>query len=157
MLCRRCGTETEDTGFATYRYKGQLKRRRVCKECRNRYGIENFEKLKKWRKEYNQKNRSIKQQKDNQRRLEVKKIIDTIKEKNPCADCGNNFSAVAMDFDHVRGKNKGVSNMVSGAYKLDLILEEIKFCDIVCACCHRIRTHKRRQNHAPNKSQSKHK
>lgn len=63
----------------------------------------------------------------------------------PCADCGGVFPPCVMDFDHVsENKTRGVAQMMS--HSLDLILEEISKCEIVCANCHRIRTHERRTN-----------
>ncbi len=55
-----------------------------------------------------------------------------------------------MDFDHLGAKTKSVAMMVAQSYKLELILEEIKKCEVVCACCHRIRTERRKQNFAPS-------
>lgn len=44
-----------------------------------------------------------------------------------------------MDFDHLDDKVRNVSNMV-GHNSWDSILEEITKCELVCACCHRLRT-----------------
>ena len=60
----------------------------------------------------------------------------------PCTDCGKKYPPFVMDFDH-RDPNlkKGiVSRLVtwSGWKKM---IEEVKKCDVVCANCHRIRTH----------------
>lgn len=58
----------------------------------------------------------------------------------PCADCGERYPHFVMDFDHVRGEkymNVGQMKMA----KLERILEEVAKCDVVCANCHRIRTH----------------
>jgi hypothetical protein len=152
MNCSKCKKETPYSSFSTFRDRnGGIRRRGICKECRGQYAIENFERLQEWRKAYNAKNRTAKREKDARRRAEVKAYVDKIKSQSPCADCGHFFPAVAMDFDHIHGKNKSISGLVSGAYKMDLIIEEIKMCEIVCACCHRVRTHDRKQNHAPNK------
>jgi hypothetical protein len=66
------------------------------------------------------------------------------KTKNrPCMDCGRRYPYYVMDFDHVRGKklfNIGQPAQ-RGASKL---LAEILKCDIICANCHRARTHWRR-------------
>lgn len=69
--------------------------------------------------------------------------INSIKDK-PCADCGKTFPSCCMDFDHVRGKKfKGIGRMVG--FSEARILEEIAKCDVVCACCHRVRTHPHRE------------
>ena len=51
-----------------------------------------------------------------------------------------------MDFDHLLGVNKfnNLSSMISRGCGLEAILEEIKKCEVVCACCHRLRTKRRR-------------
>ncbi len=66
---------------------------------------------------------------------------------SPCADCGNCFPAPAMDFDHVRGeKLMEVGGMWS--WSRAKVLAEIAKCDLVCACCHRLRTEGRRTQKA---------
>lgn len=68
--------------------------------------------------------------------------IQALKEANPCMDCGRKFPYFAMDFDHRDPANK-VAN-VSTLVKLygPRLLEEVAKCDLVCACCHRLRTYK---------------
>jgi hypothetical protein len=61
----------------------------------------------------------------------------------PCADCGRSFAPYVMDFDHRDPTTKKFS-LAAGKSLLknrDLIAAEIAKCDIVCANCHRIRTH----------------
>jgi hypothetical protein len=60
----------------------------------------------------------------------------------PCADCGNSYPPYVMDFHHVRGKKmKNVSQLISQTSS-EILLAEIYKCDVLCANCHRIRTHK---------------
>ena len=67
-----------------------------------------------------------------------------LKEGKPCADCGQVFHHVCMDWDHVRGeKLMNVSQMVNRAW--DQVLAEIEKCELVCANCHRLRTWRRLQ------------
>ena len=147
MACSKCRKNIPTEAFATFRTrKGEVRRRGICKDCRGKYAIENFNKLQIWRKNYNVNNKTKKRIHDFKRRMQIKVIIDKIKESTPCKDCGRFLPSVAMDFDHIKGKNKSIARMVSGAYRIELILEEIKLCDVVCACCHRIRTTKRRDN-----------
>src|SRR5262249_4799464 len=62
----------------------------------------------------------------------------------PCADCGVQFTPWQMDFDHVRGTKIAGGSQISQAYTSILkLLEEIAKCEVVCATCHRDRTHKR--------------
>ena len=68
--------------------------------------------------------------------------IQNIKEASPCTDCGQHYPYYVMDFDHRENKSFGLARaiMYTGWQK---ILKEIKKCDLVCANCHRKRTHKR--------------
>ena len=60
----------------------------------------------------------------------------------PCMDCGIQYPPFVMDFDHrdPTMKTNGVSRLQRSA-GWSKVLEEINKCDIVCANCHRIRTH----------------
>lgn len=62
----------------------------------------------------------------------------------PCVDCGNTFDPICMDFDHRPGeiKKHDVSRLVRSG-SITSIAAEIARCDLVCANCHRMRTHKR--------------
>lgn len=150
MKCSKCKKHTPQSGFATYRDRqGELKRRGVCKVCRQQYAQDNFERLQQWRKEYNAGNRTKAQARSARMRAETKAFVDEYKKK-PCADCKGTFPPVVMDLDHVSGaKVTSVARMVGCAYKLDLIKEEIEKCEVVCSNCHRIRTAARRENLAP--------
>lgn len=76
-------------------------------------------------------------------RKENKQRIDALKEATPCADCKLYFPAVCMDFDHLGSevKVKEISRMLGLNWpKIEV---EIAKCEIVCACCHRVRTRDR--------------
>lgn len=63
-----------------------------------------------------------------------------------CADCGGSFHPAAMQFDHLpeHGRRvRCVSGMTSGS--TGRMLKEIAKTEVVCANCHCVRTHKRRQ------------
>lgn len=63
----------------------------------------------------------------------------------PCVDCGVQYLPCVMEFDHVRGqKAMGISEMVQGHFSLEDIDNEVAKCELVCANCHRIRTHHRK-------------
>lgn len=57
----------------------------------------------------------------------------------PCVDCGGVFHYSQMDFDHLGEKLAPVSRL-TGVSLGDMLLEVGK-CELVCANCHRIRTH----------------
>lgn len=150
MECSKCGHEKPHQAFATYRNRaGELRRRGICQICRDQYAKDNFTRLQVWRQTYNLENRTKKQIRDYAVRAETKAWVDQLKSTTPCADCGGNFHPVAMDFDHIGPKLGNIASMVSSGYKLPLIQAEIAKCQIVCANCHRIRTHLRKQNSTP--------
>ena len=59
----------------------------------------------------------------------------------PCADCANSYPPYVMDFDHVRGVK--LFDISTGARCLKAVATEAEKCDVVCANCHRERTHQR--------------
>lgn len=63
------------------------------------------------------------------------------KEK-PCTDCGVTYPYYVMQFDHLRDKNFGLAACRS--IGKERIKEEISKCEVVCANCHMIRSHKRK-------------
>lgn len=72
---------------------------------------------------------------------ELKEIYNLMKSK-PCADCGNSFPPECMDFDHRDGEKK-VCNVSQVLSNQELFWNEIPKCDLICACCHRMRTKRR--------------
>lgn len=62
----------------------------------------------------------------------------------PCHDCKEKFPWYVMEFDHVRGKRyRCVAAMQNCS--IENINREVALCDVVCANCHRKRTHRRGQ------------
>src|SRR5205085_2336078 len=69
------------------------------------------------------------------------RIIEYLK-NHPCVDCG--FSNIlALEFDHLRDKVKDVMKMVRDLAPWNKIEEEIAKCEVRCANCHRIKTHRK--------------
>lgn len=76
-------------------------------------------------------------------RVAMSKILKAAKAK-PCKDCGREFPSCAMQFDHVRGLKKfEIAHVKDRGIKA--LLSEMKKCELVCANCHAIRTHRRRR------------
>ncbi len=75
-------------------------------------------------------------------REDCKEFLRKLKNR-PCQDCGKRYPTCVMDFDHRAGeiKLREVATMVARGWSLKKIIKEIKKCDIVCANCHRLRTH----------------
>lgn len=72
----------------------------------------------------------------------IKEFVQEIK-ANPCTDCGGSFPYYVMDFDHKENKKFKISGF--GSRGLETVKKEIAKCDLVCANCHRQRTHEGRR------------
>lgn len=80
-----------------------------------------------------------------QKHGQAKALLARLK-AHPCMDCGGVFPPYVMHFDHRDPtlKRHEVSYWVScGA--ISQLLEEVAHCDLVCANCHALRTHRQRE------------
>lgn len=70
-------------------------------------------------------------------------FIRDYKEARGCMDCGNSFPYFVLELDHRDPKTKLINpaDMVRQGWGLDKIKAELDKCDVVCANCHRFRTH----------------
>ena len=112
--------------------------RAICKICRNTYQkVSRAAQASQQGRKYTQRDEYTKRQK--------KAMVAALKGATPCADCNRNYPAVCMDFDHRPGENKmgQIAQMLNMTFTWRDILEEMAKCDLVCANCHRIRTHAR--------------
>lgn len=105
-----------------------------CKLC-------DRERSKKYYKENSEKQKKQIYAARKRRGENVRQYIRELKESTPCADCGIRYPYYVMDFDHQREKEFLVSRSVTCGKNLDAVKKEIEKCEIVCANCHRIRTH----------------
>lgn len=62
----------------------------------------------------------------------------------PCTDCGETYPPYVMDFDHLDPDLKLGEVAKFTSYGRKKVMDEIAKCELVCANCHRIRTHNRR-------------
>lgn len=77
-------------------------------------------------------------------RVKNKEFLSRYKSFVSCVDCGES-NPIVLEFDHVRGeKITNIADMVHSSYSIEAIKKEIRKCEVCCANCHRIRTHKRR-------------
>ena len=131
--CGLCKKEKDEDSFA-WRNKSQGIRRSQCKQC-----ISDADKA----RYANDPNRS-QAIRDNhaKRRQALTDKLWAYKSERSCKDCGYS-NPIALEFDHLRDKFMNVSDMVRDCFSWDKIEEEISKCEIVCANCHVIRTHKR--------------
>lgn len=100
-----------------------------CKECHSVMRKNHYENNKK--KIYSQVNAKKK---------EYQKWILTLKNK-PCVDCKIKYPYYVMDFDHLEDKEFNISHATRHGYGKEKVLREIAKCELVCANCHRERTH----------------
>lgn len=66
----------------------------------------------------------------------------------PCMDCGVQYPAPVMELDHREPLKKSRKYAAPGhmahSTTWEAFLQEVAKCDVVCANCHRMRTHRRR-------------
>jgi len=73
---------------------------------------------------------------------QFKKKLAEIKKASGCVDCGES-NPIVLDFDHIRDKKYNISRMIHDGFSWKAIVKEMQKCEVVCANCHRIRTHNR--------------
>jgi hypothetical protein len=77
--------------------------------------------------------------------LRAKEVLVACKQA-PCTDCGGQFPPYVMHFDHRDPtKKKMAVSLFAGARNVPKMLAEIAKCDLVCANCHAVRTHRQRE------------
>jgi hypothetical protein len=120
----------------------QLREKRRIYQAKLRKNPEYKERQRLVSNAYNAKHREERLAYQNAQQKMKREIIESFK-TDPCKDCGQSFPIYCMDFDHVvREKKDNISNMHKNR-TIKAILEEIAKCELVCANCHRIRTHQR--------------
>ena len=103
----------------------------------------NSEEKRAYQKKHYAENKDYYKRRNNAAELALRSEVNKFKEERACADCGSFFPYYVMQFDHVRGKKVAhVATLVMNNARFK-VWEEIKKCDVVCANCHCVRTHKR--------------
>lgn len=88
-----------------------------------------------------QKEKTIERSRD--RRNKIRAYIQDYKQSHSCKDCGENYPYWMMDFDHLGDKEFNIGQFSTATESIENIKREIEKCDVVCANCHRNRTHLR--------------
>lgn len=116
-------------------HKKHGKPQAVCKDCRRAIHAAHYK-----------VNKDNYKSQASERKRELRTWLRELKDNKPCVDCGVNYPAVCMDFDHLDGTDKEacLNVLVSNGVGKDRLEAEIEKCDLVCANCHRLRTEKRR-------------
>lgn len=109
----------------------------------------NKEQQAQYQRDWHQRNRERRlattTQRNRTNRDKIRQYVQDLKEATPCTDCGLSYPYYVMDFDHISGlKVKGITKMVAENVSLERIKDEIAKCEVVCANCHRVRTHIRK-------------
>ncbi len=71
-----------------------------------------------------------------------REFVNRIK-MSPCMDCKKQYNPWVMDFDHVKGRKVNDIAKIKLQCGWKKLKKEIAKCEVVCANCHRDRTHKR--------------
>jgi hypothetical protein len=130
--CGRCQTYKAHDEF-DFRTSGG--RQGYCRPCHKAYKQENYRK---------NRDKFIARALANKARRQ--EVLLAAKAK-PCADCGMRYPPYVMDFDHREGEVKLFNVSAWNVHRwvsVSMLLAEIAKCDLVCANCHRERTHQRR-------------
>lgn len=132
-VCAKCRKRKKSSLFGSSRWGLQS----YCKACQRNY-MKTY-----YRKNTSKHCKTVSRSTFNKRRKH-REITDQIKSV-PCKDCNQSFPPYVMDFDHINPKEKEFTICEQlGRYATKRILREIEKCEVVCANCHRIRTHNRR-------------
>jgi hypothetical protein len=113
------------------RYAARDYRASYCKSCAYAAQLEQKARNPEYYNEYSRR-----------RYRERSEMVDVLKNR-PCADCGVQYPPVAMDFDHLGEKTFSIG-LMKGKCSMEKLAAEIAKCEVVCANCHRIRTHARK-------------
>lgn len=134
--CFECKDDLPVTSFGERKRNGKTYLKSRCRPCWAAY-------IRRYRKD--PKRMAAHRARDAKRQQELYEWHASLK-TGPCVDCTRSFNPWQMDFDHLPGtdKDRAVSEMVRAGCSKERILEEIKKCELICACCHRDRTYQRR-------------
>lgn len=77
-------------------------------------------------------------------RTSIQDFIRRFKERTGCLDCGRYYPYYVMDFDHLESdKKEATISYLTATGRVGALKKELEKCQVVCANCHRIRTHAR--------------
>jgi hypothetical protein len=133
--CTRCGLR-KPIGAFPERSRGSGKRQSHCRACKAAYQRE-------WYEQHRAQHKANVAVHSKARIQQNRDIIQRAKAV-PCTDCGFSYPPYVMDFDHVRGTKLGTIASWYVSISGSVLRAEIAKCEVVCAKCHRRRTHRRR-------------
>lgn len=154
-ICTKCKIEKDEIEF--HKRKDRPKgRASLCKQCSCKrwrdFRDENPELIKQnfqnWVSRPGNKEhlKELWKQRDKTRERKLREILLLFKDA-PCTDCKIKYPSYVMDFDHLDASQKLFCvGQLNKAWSAERLLAEIEKCELVCANCHRIRTHNRKNN-----------
>ncbi len=129
---------------------------RVCGRCRRLLPLAEYSRdgpgHQKWCKgcfrEYTREHRVVMRARSDARRAAARGLVDDLKADGSCVDCGLT-DGCCLEFDHVGPKRGDISALIGSRIGVDQLRAELAGCELVCACCHRRRTARRRRASGP--------
>ena len=114
------------------------------REKRNKRARE-YRKL--WSPEQRKRYNKVKSRGVRMRHKKRREVVQKYKVLKGCSICGFNKHYSALDFDHISRdkKIKNVSRLVSDTCSWKTVVVEIGKCRVLCANCHRIKTHENKE------------
>ena len=127
--CSKCKLSKELTEFGTNKTKKDGLQY-SCKICQRAYCKSHYD-----------RNKNVYAKKARRHSLKLRNIVRKLKNL-PCKDCGISYPYYVMEYDHLKDKTGNVG-ILANRGNLKKVLAEIEKCELVCANCHRERTHQR--------------
>jgi 5-methylcytosine-specific restriction endonuclease McrA len=76
-------------------------------------------------------------------RQKLKDYVSDYLSNHPCVACGET-DPVVLEFDHIKGKEAAIAELVYRNAPLSRLQEEIEKCQVLCCNCHKRKTAKER-------------
>ena len=132
VQCNSC-LEWKDEEEFNWRYMVLGIRHPTCKDCQKVFRKNWYEGDAHERHLKNVKERKVVM------RMVAREYVYQYLETHPCVECGEKDPRV-LDFHHLYGKEKAISQLVAEGYSIPSIQAEIDKCDVPCSNCHRKKT-----------------
>jgi hypothetical protein len=110
--------------------------RNKCRACHN-------EDQKPKCKEHYENNKASYIKRNKPAKILLRQFYIELKHNKPCSDCKDIFPWWILEFDHRDSKTKLHNVSYLATISKEKLLLEVAKCDLVCANCHKNRTHKR--------------
>lgn len=95
-------------------------------------------------KRYYNKNKPAQLIRNKTKKHQIRDYIQKYKELRGCMDCGVKYPYYVLDLDHREpSEKKFTPSLLHKTNSWEKMIAELKKCDVVCANCHRKRTHLR--------------